>query len=62
MIRILIVCLLCLTFAAAIAAVRPYGVDASSRLERVRGEKDPGLVQAYVHAARAGFAALNGDG
>ena len=48
--------------AAAIAAVRPYGVDASSRLEHVRGEKDPGLVQAYVHAARAGFAALNGDG
>lgn len=45
----------------AIGMVRPAGVDASSRLERVRGEKDPDLVHAYVSAARGAFAALNGD-
>jgi len=38
--------------AAAVASVRPYGVDASSRLEHTRGEKDPGLVHAFVRAAR----------
>jgi phosphoribosylanthranilate isomerase len=39
--------------AAAVVAVRPAGVDASSRLERSPGEKDPDLVRAYVLAARA---------
>jgi phosphoribosylanthranilate isomerase len=37
----------------AIEAVRPYGVDASSGLELVPGVKDPALVVAFVHAARA---------
>jgi phosphoribosylanthranilate isomerase len=44
--------------AAAVAAVRPDGVDASSRLERHPGEKDPELVQAFVRAARSAAAAL----
>jgi hypothetical protein len=37
---------------AAIEAVRPWAVDASSRLERVPGVKDPARVRAYVAAAR----------
>ncbi len=37
---------------AAVVAVRPSGVDASSRLERGPGDKDPDLVRAYVVAAR----------
>jgi phosphoribosylanthranilate isomerase len=36
----------------AIAHVRPAGVDASSRLERSPGEKDPALVRDFVTAAR----------
>jgi phosphoribosylanthranilate isomerase len=40
----------------AVAAVHPDGVDASSRLERTPGEKDPVLVRAYVLAARAAAA------
>ena len=43
--------------AAAIAAVRPHGVDASSRLESEPGVKDVALVSAYVQAARTAFAA-----
>jgi indole-3-glycerol phosphate synthase/phosphoribosylanthranilate isomerase len=39
--------------AAAIAAVRPWAVDASSSLERSPGVKDHALVRAYVEAARA---------
>ena len=38
--------------AGAIAQARPAGVDASSRLERAPGEKDPALVRAFVSAAR----------
>jgi phosphoribosylanthranilate isomerase len=38
---------------AAIRALRPWGVDASSRLESGPGVKDPDLVRAYVTAARA---------
>lgn len=38
--------------AAAIARVRPWGVDASSRLETAPGVKDHALVRAYVAAAR----------
>jgi indole-3-glycerol phosphate synthase / phosphoribosylanthranilate isomerase len=36
----------------AIAAVRPWAVDASSRLEVKPGVKDPELVRAYVEAAQ----------
>ena len=36
----------------AIAAVRPWAVDASSRLEREPGVKDHDRVRAYVEAAR----------
>ncbi len=38
---------------AAIARVRPWGVDASSRLETSPGIKDHTLVRAYVEAARS---------
>ncbi len=41
--------------ADAIAAVAPRGVDASSRLERTPGRKDPAKVDAFVARARAGF-------
>lgn len=41
--------------AAAIAAVRPHGVDASSRLERAPGRKDADLVRRFVAAALAAF-------
>ena len=37
---------------AAIEAVRPWAVDASSRLEQAPGVKDPELVRAFVEAAR----------
>jgi phosphoribosylanthranilate isomerase len=39
--------------ATAIATVRPAGVDASTRLERRPGDKDPELVRSYVIAARS---------
>ena len=41
-----------------VATVRPAGVDASSRLERGPGDKDPALVRSFVLAARAAAAAL----
>jgi phosphoribosylanthranilate isomerase len=44
--------------ADAIATVRPAGVDASSRLERRPGEKDPDLVSSFVIAARSAAARL----
>jgi phosphoribosylanthranilate isomerase len=47
--------------AEAIATVRPAGVDASSRLERHPGEKDPELVRRFVIAARSAAAALRID-
>ena len=37
---------------AAIEAVRPWAVDASSRLERSPGVKDHDAVRAFVEAAR----------
>jgi phosphoribosylanthranilate isomerase len=46
--------------ATAIATVRPAGVDASSRLERRPGEKDPQLVQEFVRSARRAAAELDG--
>jgi len=42
--------------AEAVTRVRPFGVDASSRLERAPGLKDPELVRRYVEAARAALA------
>ncbi len=45
--------------AGAIAAVHPYGVDASSGLESAPGVKDPALVTAFVTAARSAAAAQN---
>jgi phosphoribosylanthranilate isomerase len=47
--------------ADAITAVRPAGVDASSRLERRPGEKDPELVRRFVHAARSAAARVRVD-
>jgi phosphoribosylanthranilate isomerase len=39
--------------AAAIETVRPFGVDASSRLESAPGVKDPDRVRRFVQAVRA---------
>jgi phosphoribosylanthranilate isomerase len=39
--------------AAVIATVRPFGVDASSRLESAPGIKDEALMRRYVAAVRA---------
>lgn len=39
--------------AARIRAVRPFAVDVSSGVERLRGQKDPARVHAFVRAVRA---------
>ena len=39
--------------AEAIKRVRPWAVDAASRLESAPGIKDPAKVHAYVEAARS---------
>ena len=44
---------------AAIAAVQPCGVDASSRLEQLPGRKNPAEVLAFVRAAHAAFERWN---
>jgi phosphoribosylanthranilate isomerase len=47
--------------AGVVAAVRPAGVDASSRLERSPGVKDPELVRRFVVAARSAGALVGSD-
>jgi len=42
--------------ADAVTTVRPFAVDAASRLERAPGLKDPELVRRYVAAARGALA------
>lgn len=43
---------------AAIARVRPFGVDVNSGVEREAGHKDPRKVRAFVAAVRSAAAAL----
>ncbi len=43
---------------AAVAAVRPWGVDASSALECAPGRKDPTALRAFVAAARLALAGV----
>jgi phosphoribosylanthranilate isomerase len=47
---------------AAVRRVRPWGVDASSRLERAPGQKDPWLVREYVRRAKAALGWVWGEG
>jgi phosphoribosylanthranilate isomerase len=42
--------------AAAARQVRPFAVDVASGVEAAPGRKDPALVQAFVHNAKAGAA------
>ena len=48
--------------AAAIATVRPFGVDVSSGVEAQPGRKSPALIAAFVAAARAAHERLSVEG
>jgi phosphoribosylanthranilate isomerase len=39
--------------AAAVSAVRPFGVDVSSGVEAAAGMKSPALIESFVLSARA---------
>ena len=47
------------TVAEVVRAVRPWAVDVSSGVERVRGEKAPERVEAFVRAVRRADAEIN---
>jgi phosphoribosylanthranilate isomerase len=47
--------------AAAIAAVRPFGVDVSSGVEAAPGRKDPARIVQFVQAARAAQAGMEDE-
>lgn len=47
--------------ADAVAAVRPYAVDASSRLEAAPGRKDPEKVKRFIREVRRADAALDSE-
>lgn len=47
------------TVGQAIKAVRPFGVDVSSGVERSRGEKDAGLIREFCAAVREADAELD---
>jgi phosphoribosylanthranilate isomerase len=42
----------------ALRVTRAQGVDVSSGVERVPGEKDPGKIRAFIHTARVAEAEL----